>query len=448
MDWQQYFPTYHFDENKTRDIALEEYKFCCKVVENEERIFDNLIKYILAFGTILISILTGTNKASEEIFSKIIENPKNMWYAVAILIFLLFVFMTKNFAERQKSIVFAKRKIIVLRGMLGIDYGTQEFLFKKGMLEGAKMPFSIKLNFHYLYWIISVLCFVALFIIIILSKLSLAYALTISSLAFIILNYFYINWILDLNETFSLVALKICFSMLGIKFVDNFERILYRARLSTYESKRKKINLNNLKKILVAIEDRNFYQHKGTDWKATGRALLSIGRKIPFVNKLSYIQKIPFSGGSTITQQLFRTLFIENMDKKILRRKLAEICLSRYWLNKILSKEEQIEIYLNAVRFDRQVFGIMQAMKHFYGKTFTEPSIARSFFLIERVSVTSGTMLPKVIDIIARLEKEGFLNKNDIKEIITIYTEVYQARKIKVEFKNENILEKLCKRYK
>lgn len=131
-----------------------------------------------------------------------------------------------------------------------------------------------------------------------------------------------------------------------------------------------------------------------------------------------------------------------------MRRKLAEICLSRYWLNKILSKEEQIEIYLNAVRFDRQVFGIMQAMKHFYGKTFTEPSIARSFFLIERVSVTSGTMLPKVIDIIARLEKEGFLNKNDIKEIITIYTEVYQARKIKVEFKNENILEKLCKRYK
>lgn len=241
MDWQQYFPTYHFDENKNRDIALEEYKFCCKVVENEERIFDNLIKYILAFGTILISILTGANKASEEIFSKIIENPKNMWYAVAILIFLLFVFMTKNFAERQKSIVFAKRKIIVLRGMLGIDYGTQEFLFKKGMLEGAKMPFSIKLNFHYLYWIISVLCFVALFIIIILSKLSLAYALTISSLAFIILNYFYINWILDLNETFSLVALKICFSMLGIKFVDNFEHILYRARLSTYESKRKKL---------------------------------------------------------------------------------------------------------------------------------------------------------------------------------------------------------------
>lgn len=205
--------------------------------------------------------------------------------------------------------------------------------------------------------------------------------------------------------------------------------------------------MDNLKKILVAIEDRNFYQHKGIDWKATGRALLSIGRKIPFVNKISYIQKIPFSGGSTITQQLFRTLFIENMNRKIFRRKLAEICLSRCWLNKILTKEQQLEIYLNAVRFDKKIFGAIQAMKYFYDKTFTELSIARSFFLIERISVTSGTMLPKIIDTIVRLENERILNKNDIKEIIAIYTEVYQRGKIKVEFKNENILEKLYNKY-
>lgn len=44
-DWQQYFPTYHFDESKNRDIALEEYKACCKILESEERIFDNLKSY-------------------------------------------------------------------------------------------------------------------------------------------------------------------------------------------------------------------------------------------------------------------------------------------------------------------------------------------------------------------------------------------------------------------
>ncbi|MCV3433843.1 hypothetical protein L8W40_02055 [Campylobacter sp. IFREMER_LSEM_CL1846] len=62
MDWQQYFPTYHFNEDKNRDIALEEYKFCCKILESEERIFDNLIKYMLAFGAVIVSLLSGANK--------------------------------------------------------------------------------------------------------------------------------------------------------------------------------------------------------------------------------------------------------------------------------------------------------------------------------------------------------------------------------------------------
>lgn len=205
MDWQQYFPTYHFDENKNRDIALEEYKFCCKVVGSEERIFDNLIKYILVFGTILISLLTGMSENLENIFVNIAEteNPKYIWYFVGILVILFFVFMTKNFANRQKSIIFAKRKIIILRGMLGIDYGTQEFLFKKGMLEGASMPFSIKLSFHYLYWIIPILCFIALFIIGIFLKNPLFYILIFSLLVFIGLISLYIYWILDLNENFS-----------------------------------------------------------------------------------------------------------------------------------------------------------------------------------------------------------------------------------------------------
>ncbi|WP_241993732.1 biosynthetic peptidoglycan transglycosylase [Helicobacter sp. MIT 05-5293] len=448
MSWQQYFPTYHFDEKKNRDIALEEYKFCCKVVESEERIFDNLTKYILAFGTIIISLLSGANKQIEKVFSGITENPKYIWIGIAILVILFFIFMTINFAERQKSIVFAKRKIIVLRRMLGIDYGTQEFLFKKGMLEGANMPFSIKLKVHYLYFMILALCFVALFIIGNFLECDLTNIVLFDFIIFIILYLVYICCILDNNERMFLVIFRIFFSILGVRFVDNFEHILYRAKLSVDECERQKINLNNLKKILVAIEDRNFYQHKGVDWKATGRALLSRGRKIPFIQRIMpCIQTIPFSGGSTITQQLFRTLFIENIDKRIWRRKLAEICLSRFWLNNILSKEEQLEIYLNAVRFDRQVFGIMQAMKHFYKKYVKDLSIAQSFFLIERVSVTSGTMLPKIIDIIVRLENEKILNKNDIKEIITIYTEVFQAGKIKVEFKNENILEKLCKRY-
>lgn len=140
MDWQQYFPTYHFNEDKNRDIALEEYKFCCKILESEERIFDNLIKYMLAFGAAIVSLLSGANKEIKKIFENLTDNPNHLWFCIVVLAILFFVFMTKNFAERQKSIIFAKRKIIILRRMLGMDYGTQEFLFKKGMFEGANMP--------------------------------------------------------------------------------------------------------------------------------------------------------------------------------------------------------------------------------------------------------------------------------------------------------------------
>lgn len=448
--WKQYFPTYHFDENKNRDIALEEYKFCCKILESEEKIFDNLVKYVLAFGTIIISLLSSANKTIKEIFSAITNNTDYIWIGIAILMILFFIFMTKNFAERQKSIVFAKRKIIMLRRMLGIDYGTQEFLFKKGMLEGANMPFSIKLNVSYLYFIIPILCFVALLVINIFLEYSLKYVLTLNILISVALYLFYIYCILDINETMSLVIVKFIFSKLGITFVDNLEHILYRAKLSVYECKRQGINLDNPKKILVTIEDKNFYQHKGIDYRAIGRALLSYARKIPYIKKIPYIAKIPFSGGSTITQQLFRTLFVENMNKKRLRRKLAEICLSRYWLNRILTKKDQLEIYLNAVRFDKQIFGIMQAMQHFYDcdKYIKNLSKAQAFFLIERISVISGTMLPKVIDTIARLENEKILDKQDIREIIDIYTKACDNEKIKAEFKNENILKKLREKYK
>lgn len=57
-------------------------------------------------------------------------------------------------------------------------------------------------------------------------------------------------------------------------------------------------------------------------------------------------------------------------------------------------------------------------------------------------------MLPKVIDTIVRLEKEKILNKEDIEDIIKIYTKAQQDNKITVFFKNRNILEELSKKYK
>lgn len=65
------------------------------------------------------------------------------------------------------------------------------------------------------------------------------------------------------------------FKIFRLEFVDNFELILYMAKLSKFETYRMKINLSNLRNILIAIEDKNFNKHKGVDFKASFRALLS-----------------------------------------------------------------------------------------------------------------------------------------------------------------------------
>lgn len=437
-NWQQYFPTYRFDESKNRDIALEEYKSCCKILESEERIFDNLIKYIIAFGTILISLITGLN-------DKILNFLKNyesnyIYLTMLILVFLFFLFMTKNFTDKQRNIVFAKRKIVVLRRMLGIDYGTQELLFKRGMLEGASMPFSIKLDFSYLF--LPIVTLNAILVFFITKIMNLSYALELTAILSLMLFYLYIYWILDLNETMFLVIFRALFRIIGLNFVDNFEDILYRAKLAVYETKRHKVNLKNLKEMLIAIEDRKFYNHNGVDYRATFRALLSYCRKIPLLKHINFIKKIPYSGGSTITQQLFRTLFIKNIDKKKIRRKIAEIIFARLWLNKTISKDFQLEIYLAQVRFDRGIYGVLAAMKYYYREIITNPTKAQSFFLIERISVISKKMFPKIVDTIDKLKKEEKINEVDIKEITYIYKSMVDIGNV---IKNDEVLQKLEK---
>lgn len=435
-DWQQYFPTYRFDESKNRDIALEEYKACCKILESEEKIFDNLVKYIIAFGTILISLITGLNDKIPILF----KDYESIYWAILVLVFLFFLFMTKNFADKQRSIVFAKRKIVMLRRMLGIDYGTQEFLFKKGMLEGASMPFSIKLEFSYLFLPILTLNAVSIFVIA--NIMNIPYAIELTAIISIALFCLYMYWILDLNETLYLIVFRALFRGFGLEFEDNFEHILYRAKLAVYEAKRHKVNFNDLKEMLIAIEDRKFYQHSGVDYRATFRALLSHCRKVPLLKHINFIKKIPYSGGSTITQQLFRTLFIKNIDKKKVRRKIAEIIFARLWLNKTINKDFQLEIYLAQVRFDRGIYGILAAMKHYYGKIIANPTKAQSFFLIERISVVSQKMFPKIVDIAIRLKNKKHIDENDIKEIIHIYKSMTDKGSI---IKNDEILQKLEK---
>ena len=116
-NWKQHFPTYQFNK---RDIALEEYKFAAKTLEAEERVFLNAVNISVVVGAALGSLALGTLDRLAAAFSAVIPE-------VATLLLLLVltggstVLLLRHFADRQKSVVFAARKVIVLGQPWGSD---------------------------------------------------------------------------------------------------------------------------------------------------------------------------------------------------------------------------------------------------------------------------------------------------------------------------------------
>ncbi|MGE0046411.1 MAG: transglycosylase domain-containing protein, partial [Hyphomonadaceae bacterium] len=117
----------------------------------------------------------------------------------------------------------------------------------------------------------------------------------------------------------------------------------------------------------LAIEDRRFYEHRGVDRAAIVRALcanLSAGRTV--------------QGGSTITQQLARNLFLT--PRQTVRRKVQEMVLAAR-IEQLLSKDEILELYLNRVYLGEQAYGIDAAARRYFGVPATELSLAQAAML-------------------------------------------------------------------
>lgn len=419
--WKQYFPTYSFKE---RDIALEEYKGALQSLEAEERIFLNASNITLLAGTAIGSLIVGTSEKVSKILVHLL--PENYIYMFFILIILTFSIVTlKYFADRQKSIIFSARKVIILRRMLGLSYGSLQLILPNWRVEGADQPLSVKLFPGWFTYIVYPFYFLSListttilFLLLLFSKdfifLSIPLCLAAIILLWILfLAYIYRKSLLDTHERFLLLFIKDLSKTIYLKLVDNFEYIIYRAKLATYETNRQKIELKNLKEILIFIEDKSFYKHYGVSLKGLGRA---ISPKIK-------------SGGSTITQQVVRTLFIHELHK-IIRRKIVEILLA-LWFEQVITKNEILEIYLASVRFEKGIFGILEAMEYFFGDQIKHPTKTQAFFLIERVSnIRSGLLFNKIIDTVKAAKQKELLINSDINELFHIYENAINERKI------------------
>nr|MBA3532166.1 transglycosylase domain-containing protein [Ardenticatenales bacterium] len=126
-----------------------------------------------------------------------------------------------------------------------------------------------------------------------------------------------------------------------------------------------------LREATIATEDAAFYQHPGIDWRGILRALRRNWREWEVA-----------AGGSTITQQVARMVFLpaEERHERSLRRKLREAILA-IRLEREFSKEEILALYLNHVYYGNLAYGAGAASQSYFGKEVWELSPAEAALL-------------------------------------------------------------------
>lgn len=122
-----------------------------------------------------------------------------------------------------------------------------------------------------------------------------------------------------------------------------------------------------LPKAFVAIEDRRFYDHWGIDLMGLVRAA---HRNLTHDGGLQ--------GGSTLTQQLAKNLFLTQ--ERTVSRKIQEAILS-LWLERSYSKDQILELYLNRVYFGAGAYGVEAAAQRYYGKSARNVSLSEAAML-------------------------------------------------------------------
>lgn len=394
---EQYYPTYKAEE---RDILLIEFEEAQKIANGQTEVYGRVTNILLALITLAFTILFD-QIADDKVVTFLYNNS----ILFAAILFVFAAILLRYFVDLQQQITINARKAVTLRTLLGLDYGHIHLTLPNWRVEGATNPFVIKyfngwLNFKSMpFWLLTITVNTIWWL---LTKDSPSIRLNLLSnviwinlsLGHLIISgaYLYIfrTNLNDKHETNYLGLVKIFCSIFGVTLLKNFEYIIYRAKLSYLELERLKVNHDKLRKILIDIEDKNFNKHNGISFKSLVRAALS--RFKFFRRKLHLIEH----GGSTINMQLSRSLFLPSNQNKYLR-KLTEILLS-LWINNQFAKDEILSLYIASVRYERNVLGLANAIKHFFGdlrgRVLTNEE---SFFLVERLSnITSSVNWDRV----------------------------------------------------
>lgn len=220
----------------------------------------------------------------------------------------------------------------------------------------------------------------------------------ISILSFCGLIIYFCISTFNINETIPIIS--------NIELYDNEGN-----KFLSYSNNKKKtyVKLDEISPYLIdaiiSIEDKRFYDHQGVDIIRIFGAFLS-----------NVKSKRVVEGGSTITQQYVRNLFLNN--EQTLKRKIQEVMISIKF-ESIYNKDELLEGYLNSIYFDHGIYGVADASIYYFNKD------VRDLTLIEAVALASIPKGPTIYSpiknpynnkerrelIISELLKDGKINE-------------------------------------
>ncbi len=163
---------------------------------------------------------------------------------------------------------------------------------------------------------------------------------------------------------------------------------------------------------VVAVEDSNFWEHKGIDYLAIVRAAVKDVLK-------GHLKE----GGSTITQQLAKMTFLT--PEKTIKRKIREALLATRIENN-LSKKEILALYLNRAYFGHGAYGVESASRVYFGKPVSEIDLPEAALIAGLLKAPNAYSPFKSIDkaktrqkvVLARMEEEGLINRKQKAEAL------------------------------
>ncbi len=227
------------------------------------------------------------------------------------------------------------------------------------------------------------------------------FTITVGIITLGVISFFYIFW--GLPTPYDLQNYKKV--PLSTHILDRNGKLLYEVH---GEENRTPIKIASLPKYVyeatIAIEDKDFYKHGGVS--IIGGILRAI--------KDSVLQH-QLQGGSTLTQQLVRSALLT--PERTIRRKLREIILA-VWTEKVYTKQQLLEMYLNQVPYGGSAYGIEEAARTYFNKPAKDLTLEQAAFL---AGLTQAPSLysPFVDPELARNRRDEVLKKMSEQKYIT-----------------------------